>query len=73
VGLVHDGKKLGYVMVNALDDTVADYTPPTTDKNGSASSSDDDSKGFFNKVQKTFLGIGGDLQEFFTGERTVDK
>ena len=70
VGLVHDGKKLGYVMVNALDDTVADYTPATTDKN--ASSGDED-KGFIHDVQKTFLGIGGDLQEFFTGERTVDK
>jgi hypothetical protein len=73
IGLVRDGKKLGYVMVNALDATVAAYSPPATDKSGSASSSDDGSKGFFNKVQKTFLGIGGDLQEFFTGERTVDK
>jgi hypothetical protein len=70
IGLVQDGKKLGYVMVNALDDTVADYTPPSTDKN--ASSGDED-KGFFHDVQKTFLGIGGDLEEFFTGERTVDK
>jgi hypothetical protein len=70
VGLIHGGKKLGYVMVNALDDTVADYTPPTTDKKDS---SGDEDKGFIHDVQKTFLGIGGDLQEFFTGERTVDK
>lgn len=40
------------------------------------SSDDDDnanSGGFGNGVKRTFLGIGGDLQEFFTGERTVDK
>ena len=29
--------------------------------------------GFFNDVQNTFKGIGGDLQQFFTGERTVDQ
>ncbi len=73
VGLIRDGKKLGYVMVNALDDTVASYAPPSGDKTASASSSDDSDKGFFHGVQKTFLGIGGDLEEFFTGERTVDK
>jgi hypothetical protein len=32
-----------------------------------------DSKDFGTDVKRTFLGIGGDLQEFFTGERTVDK
>lgn len=26
-----------------------------------------------NDIKDTFLGIGGDLQQFFTGERTVDK
>jgi len=71
VGLVLDGKKEGYVMINALDDTVASFIPPTSGK--SASSSDASAQGFGNDVKKTFLGIGGDLQEFFTGERTVDK
>ncbi len=33
----------------------------------------DSAAGFFNDVKNTFLGIGGDLQEFFTGERTVDQ
>ncbi len=70
VGLVQDGKKEGYVMVNALDDTVAAYVPPSS---GKSSGSDSDAEGFGNEVKKTFLGIGGDLQEFFTGERTVDK
>jgi hypothetical protein len=32
-----------------------------------------DAKRFGNDVKRTFLGIGGDLQEFFTGERTVDQ
>jgi len=26
-----------------------------------------------NDIKNTFLGIGGDLQQFFTGERTVDQ
>jgi hypothetical protein len=72
VGLEQDGKKEGFVMVNALDDTVAAYEPPTSGKSSSGSS-DAGSKGFGNDVKNTFLGIGGDLQEFFTGERTVDK
>jgi hypothetical protein len=29
--------------------------------------------GFFQDVERTFLGIGGDLEEFFTGDRTVDR
>jgi len=73
IGLVSNGKSQGYVMVNALDDTVAAYIPPTSHSTASTSSSDDGAKGFGNDVKNTFLGIGGDLQEFFTGERTVDK
>lgn len=30
-------------------------------------------EGFGKSVERTFLGIGGDLEEFFTGERTVDQ
>jgi len=30
-------------------------------------------KGFDKEVEGTFLGIGADLEEFFTGKRTVDK
>lgn len=75
VGLVSNGKKEGYVMVNAIDDTVAAYIPPNAGNatSGSSSSSSDGMKDFGNDVKNTFLGIGGDLQEFFTGERTVDK
>jgi len=74
VGLVEGGKKEGYVMVNALDDTVADFAPPAASgSTKSSSSSDNNDKGFGTDVKNTFLGIGGDLQQFFTGERTVDK
>jgi hypothetical protein len=75
VELVQGGQGRGFVYVNALDDTVASYTPSSaeTGNASSRSSSDDDVKGFSHDVQKTFLGIGGDLEEFFTGERTVDR
>jgi hypothetical protein len=73
IGLIDAGKKQGYVYVNALDDTVADYEGASAEKKSSSASSDNSVEGFGNNVKNTFLGIGGDLQEFFTGERTVDK
>ena len=69
VELLHDGHSRGFVYVNALDDSVASYQSPSAQKKSSSGSSD----GFGDDVKNTFLGIGGDLQEFFTGERTVDK
>jgi hypothetical protein len=74
IGLLENGSKRGIVYVNALDDTVASYSGPAAVKKSSSSSSSDNSGvGFANDVKSTFLGIGGDLQQFFTGERTVDK
>jgi hypothetical protein len=70
VELLDSGKSKGYVYVNALDDSVAYYAGPSS---GKKTSSDGSVKGFANDVKNTFLGIGGDLEEFFTGERTVDK
>jgi len=72
VELLNSGKSRGYVYVNALDDTVAYYAGPS-EKKSSSGSSDNSGEGFANDVKNTFLGIGGDLEEFFTGERTVDK
>jgi hypothetical protein len=69
IELVESGKSRGYVFVKALDDSVASYAPPAS---GNTSSSDKGA-GFVNDVKNTFLGIGGDLEEFFTGERTVDR
>ena len=73
VGLIDKHEVLGYVMVNAIDDTIADYVPASSDKTAKSSDKFDSGTGFANDVKKTFLGIGGDLEEFFTGERTVDK
>jgi hypothetical protein len=66
VELLQGGHSRGFVYVNALDDSVASYQKPSAGKSSQADSFGDD-------VKNTFLGIGGDLEEFFTGERTVDK
>jgi hypothetical protein len=63
----------GYVLVSALDDSVASYVPPSGEEKKSSHSVAADAEGFAQDVKTTFLGIGGDLEEFFTGERTVDK
>ena len=72
IQLTDAGTSKGYVYVNALNDTVAYYRAPATSGSGGDSVSQD-AQDFGNGVQKTFLGIGGDLQQFFTGERTVDQ
>jgi hypothetical protein len=75
IELLNGAKSKGYVYVNAIDDTVASYSSPKSSGSGSSSSNSDDktAAGLANDVKHTFLGIGGDLEEFFTGERTVDK
>lgn len=73
VELLDADKSKGYVYVSALDDTVVAYSGPSSGRGSSSDSSDHTAAGFANDVKKTFLGIGGDLEEFFTGERTVDK
>jgi hypothetical protein len=79
VELMNSGQSRGYVFVNALDSTVAAYAPPQSGEPAAGNSTthggnvESDAQGFGNDVKHTFLGIGGDLQEFFTGERTVDK
>jgi len=71
VELLREGQSRGFVYVNALDDAVASYASPSAKK--TASDSSRSNEGFANDVKNTFLGIGADLEEFFTGERTVDK
>jgi hypothetical protein len=70
IEMVENGKSRGCVYIKALDDTVASYAPPGSNQNGAAT---DKGTGFANEVKNTFLGIGGDLEEFFTGQRTVDR
>ena len=74
IELIDNGASRGFVLVNAVDDTVAAYVPPNESSSGGGGGSvEQDFNNFGNDVQKTFLGIGGDLEEFFTGERTVDR
>jgi hypothetical protein len=85
IELLDSGESRGFVLINAVDDTVASFVPPAvhhgsssasaaTTKSASASDSvESDATRFGDDVKNTFLGIGGDLQQFFTGERTVDK
>ncbi len=74
IELMDSGHSRGYVLVNAVDDSVAAYVPPgSAKKSGGNGSVVGDAEGFGNDVKNTFLGIGGDLQQFFTGERTVDQ
>jgi len=73
-----DGKtSRGFVYVNAQDGTFALYSPPDSVPSKDTAASTGGVAGDVQKagkeVKNTFLGIGGDLQEFFTGERTVDR
>jgi hypothetical protein len=80
IELMNSGTSEGFVLVNTTDDSVAAYVPhdETTHHHASSGGGSDGGvagqlEGFGNNVKDTFLGIGGDLQEFFTGERTVDR
>jgi hypothetical protein len=65
VEMIQDGHSKGIVVTKSEDGTLASYRKPVPKKSGLAKFGDD--------VEKTFLGIGGELEEFFTGDRTIDK
>ncbi len=65
VDLRKDGSSQGFVFAKSEDGSLASYDPPP--KKGATA------EDFGNNVANTFKGIGADLEEFFTGERTVDK
>ncbi len=79
VELLNGAANKGFVFTNAGNGSFALYSPAGsagTSHNvstGSDSGVVGDAKHLGNDVKHTFLGIGGDLQEFFTGERTVDQ
>jgi hypothetical protein len=76
VQLLDNSDSKGFVFVNASDGTFAMYAPPGSIPAKSGTSTGGvagDVHRAANDVKDTFLGIGGDLQEFFTGERTVDQ
>jgi hypothetical protein len=76
VQLLNGSASKGFVFVNVSDGTFAIYAPPgSVPTHGGADTGGvaGDVHRAANDVKDTFLGIGGDLQQFFTGERTVDQ
>jgi hypothetical protein len=78
IELMDADKSEGFVLVNPGDDSIAAYVSHDAAHSHASGGTPDggvagDLEGFGNQVKDTFLGIGGDLQQFFTGERTVDR
>jgi hypothetical protein len=77
VELLKDGVSKGYVITSASDGSLVSYqtSAPAAvrrDREGSGNGQTG-AEEFATDVEKTFKEIGGDLEEFFTGERTVDR
>lgn len=81
VELWHQNRPQGYIYANTKDGAFAGYRPPASDnhtagtekKSSGVPEEKDTENEFGQQVKSTMLEIGGDLEEFFTGERTVDK
>ena len=75
VQLLDAGASKGFVFSHASDGSFAMYAPAGSEPSGSGTGGGvvGDAKRAGSDVKNTFLGIGGDLQEFFTGDRTVDQ
>ncbi len=75
VQLLNDGANKGFVFIDAATGTFATYQPArarhVSSDGGDSVEASANAAG--NDIKNTFLGIGGDLQQFFTGERTVDQ
>jgi len=82
VELWHQDRQQGYIYANTKDGGFAGYRPPQSNAGKSSTAPSKGAEGsqaaageqsFGEKMEETFLEIGGDLEEFFTGERTLDK
>ncbi len=76
VELLNGPTNKGFVFANTTDGSFAMYSPAGSEPTHTSASTGgvaSDVQHAANQVKNTFLGIGGDLQEFFTGERTVDQ
>jgi hypothetical protein len=76
IQLMDDGTNKGFVFVDAVSGNFASYMhsgPHHTSTSTGGDSVEAHAEAAGNDIKDTFLGIGGDLQQFFTGERTVDK
>lgn len=65
IELYQGSRYAGTVRLNESDGSVVNYQPTQPKTSGV--------DGFARDVESTFRGVGADLEEFFTGERTVDK
>jgi len=77
VQLLDGGVSKGFVFVDAASGAFAHYEPTARHHHGGGTGTGDsveaNANAAGNDIKNTFLGIGGDLQQFFTGERTVDQ
>lgn len=76
VELMNGSTNKGFVFANTTDGSFAMYAPAGSQPTHTGASTGGvagDVEHAANEVKSTFLGIGGDLQEFFTGDRTVDQ
>jgi len=76
VELLNGAANKGFVFSNTSDGSFAMYAPAGSEPTHTSASTGGvagDVEHAANQVKRTFLGVGGDLQEFFTGERTVDQ
>jgi hypothetical protein len=75
VQLLNDGASKGFVFVDAATGTFVTYRSSEHhhDSGTGGDSVEANANAAGNDIKNTFLGIGGDLQQFFTGERTVDQ
>lgn len=77
IELMDGPENKGFVFVNASDGTFATYAPPgavpAKEIGATGGGVVGDARRTANDIKSTFLGIGGNLEEFFTGQRTVDR
>ncbi len=76
IQLMNGTTNKGFVFVKTSDGVFASYAPAgavSAKKSSGTGGVAGDLEHAGHEVKNTFLGIGGDLQEFFTGERTVDQ
>lgn len=64
VELKREGRSQGVIYTRPEDAAFVSYSPPPKEMKG---------EDLGKEITETFKGIGADLEEFFTGERTVDK
>jgi hypothetical protein len=73
VEMIYEGRSQGFIYADAKDGRFAGYRPPPSGDQNVKGSPTSSGKAFMKEVEDTFVDVGADLEEFFTGERTIDK